>query len=359
MRRLFQQAAYRVSIAICVLIAMGAETRAIADGLDDVTDGNTAFKRGHYERAVESFTRAIISGDLNIEAMAITLNNRGVAYGELGDYDRAMRDYDDALTLRPEDPTTLKNMRVALVRRGFAHLNLGANQEARDDYNEAIKIAPDHHLAYLRRGELELQEKNYTAAIADLERADELKPGERVVSDLLIEAQRQREEAASLAQRDLGLGSTNDVTTARADDETSSSDAELTDVEPAASPIASEALAPVADNLGPPENDGAEEIDAAPGVEATEELPQETASIEQADNPPPPELEPAGDTVARVRAINPVNYRAGPGNDFERLGSVAEGDVMAYFRIERGWYEIEAANGDRGFIYRRWLEDVE
>ncbi len=47
--------------------------------------------------------RAILAGDLPPEALAITFNNRGVAYSELGDFDRAISDYNQALTLAPGD----------------------------------------------------------------------------------------------------------------------------------------------------------------------------------------------------------------------------------------------------------------
>ena len=66
---------------------------ALADSVGDVRTGNAAFGDGRYEAAVEAFSRAILAGDLEPEALAITFNNRGVAYSELGDYDRAIEDY--------------------------------------------------------------------------------------------------------------------------------------------------------------------------------------------------------------------------------------------------------------------------
>ena len=88
-----------------------------ADSVGDVRTGNAAFGDGRYEAAVEAFSRAILAGDLEPEALAITFNNRGVAYSELGDYDRAIADYRQALTLVPGDPTAIKNLRIAYIRR--------------------------------------------------------------------------------------------------------------------------------------------------------------------------------------------------------------------------------------------------
>ncbi len=413
---------------VLILFALALAGSAFADGLEDVSEGNSAFKRGQYERAVESFTRAVISGDLDIDAMAITLNNRGVTYGELGDYDRAMQDYEDALALRPEDPTTLKNMRVALVNRGFAYLNLGDFENALDDYNRAIGIAPDHYLAYMRRGELALQEKRYEDALLDLERAETLEPGERVISDLMLDARRQMQEATVLARsapNSVAPASGDAEATADALDDTPTGQEEP---QQASLPEATDQTEIAREATPPPSPTGTTEASVAPRPEAEttaadpaasqvdatdpagvaeeplpEERPAEVANSGQsaaqslseeasAATAPAEDLADAGadgpsdatgqderlanlqersensanpdggqtrSAVTRVRTINPVNFRAGPGNEFDRVGTIGSGAIMPSFGVELGWYEIEAPTGERGYVYGSWLEVVE
>ena len=168
-------------------LATGA---AHADSLGDVRTGNAAFGDGRYEAAVEAFTRAILAGDLDHEALAITLNNRGVAYSELGDYDRAIADYQQGLALVPGDPTATRNLRIAYTRRAAAAARLGDRAAAFADYDRAIELEPTHPLAYLRRGQLALERGDRAAAIADLTKARDLDPQNADVAALLAGTER-------------------------------------------------------------------------------------------------------------------------------------------------------------------------
>ena len=86
--------------------------------MGDVRTGNAAFGEGRYERRSRPSAGRSWPATSSPEALAITFNNRGVAYSELGDYDRAIKDYGQALTLVPGDPTAIKNLRIAYIRRG-------------------------------------------------------------------------------------------------------------------------------------------------------------------------------------------------------------------------------------------------
>ena len=154
--------------------------------------GNAAFGDGRYEAAVEAFTRAILAGDLPPEALAITFNNRGVAYSELGDFDRAIGDYNQALGLAPGDATAIRNLRIAHLRRAAAAARLGDRAAAQADYDRAIELEPTHPLAYLRRGQLALERGDRAAAIADLTKARDLDPSNADIAALLADAERTR-----------------------------------------------------------------------------------------------------------------------------------------------------------------------
>ncbi len=152
---------------------------ALAQGLTDVRTGNEAFRQGDYAAAVTAYTDAIRSGELVGEALAITYNNRGVAYGEAGDFEAAIADYSQALALRPGDATTIRNLRVAHVRRGEVLFASGSYDAAIADFDAAIEMQADHYLAYLRRWRaLCRARRGSISPSADLEQAAALNPGD-------------------------------------------------------------------------------------------------------------------------------------------------------------------------------------
>ncbi len=67
--------------------------------------------------------------------IALAYSNRGLAYGDKGEYDRAITDYDKAIALNPEDA-------VAYYNRGVAYEELGNKQQAATDYQKALSLRP-------------------------------------------------------------------------------------------------------------------------------------------------------------------------------------------------------------------------
>ena len=76
---------------------------------------------------------------------AATYNNRGTAYSDLGRHQDAIRDYNRALSIDPENANAYYN-------RGIAYDDLGRYQDAIRSYNTALSIDPDYANAYINRG---------------------------------------------------------------------------------------------------------------------------------------------------------------------------------------------------------------
>lgn len=316
----------RLAIASCLAAALTAGG-ARADSVGDVRTGNAAFGDGRYEAAVQAFTRAILAGDLQPDGLAVTFNNRGVAFSELGDYDRAIGDYGQALALMPGDATAIKNLRIAHIRRAAAASRVGDRTAALADYDRAIELDPAHPLAYLRRGQLALERGDREAAIADLTKAKERDPTNPDIAAQLVDALRADAVAATPAEA-----------------------APLPPPERAPPPVP-QAPPAAATTAGAAENDYSIE----PPVGGPPR-PAPSTAVAPRTGPVPP----AADGVGRTyRALQDVNVRRGPDNGQPRVGTIGRGATVRVVGERLGWMEVRLAGGGRGFVYRRWLQAVE
>ena len=90
-------------------------------------------------------TAAIQSEQWQGRGLAWAYHNRGVAYFNLGEYRRAIEDYDQALLLDPDEVNSLNG-------RGVAYRRLGQYRRAIEDLDEALLLDPGHVRARANRG---------------------------------------------------------------------------------------------------------------------------------------------------------------------------------------------------------------
>src|SRR6185437_12876714 len=122
--------------------------------------------------AIGGCTTLIQSGRYNRKNLAIIFYDRGTAYLDgKKDYDRAIADYDQAITLDSKYVFAYSN-------RGKAY-QIGKKDYDRAiaDYGRAIKLDPKNATAYYNRGSAyQIGKKIYDRAIADYDRAITLDP---------------------------------------------------------------------------------------------------------------------------------------------------------------------------------------
>ena len=127
------------------LTKQGQSTKKLEKPFRDVSQGLTAV--GWFYKASslwdgEKITdpmKAIeyLNNAINLEKdYAEAYGNRGIAYGDLGQYQRAIEDHNQAIRLKPDDALAYNN-------RGIAYDELGQHQRAIEDHNQAIRLKPD------------------------------------------------------------------------------------------------------------------------------------------------------------------------------------------------------------------------
>jgi len=100
---------------------------------------------------------------------AMTYRNRGYAYFNKGEYDKAVNDFNKALEIDP-------NSKFDYHNRGAALGKIGKTDDAILDFNKAIKIDQNYGEAYYNRGIAYMQKDDLERAISDFDRAIKIDP---------------------------------------------------------------------------------------------------------------------------------------------------------------------------------------
>ena len=121
--------------------------------------GNT----GAFDRALEDFNTAI---ELN-SSYANAYTNRGTVHGIKGDYDRAIVDFTKAIEQK-------RDYAEAYYNRGNIYNNKGSSDHAIADYTKAIGFNPNYTHAYNNRGNVYDKKGDYDRALEDFNTAIKL-----------------------------------------------------------------------------------------------------------------------------------------------------------------------------------------
>lgn len=142
-----------------------ATKRGIIAGAAIAKNAKSYYRAGDYDRAIKQYTEAIRLDPANTKYH----RNRGMAYRKKGDHDRAIQDYTEAIRLDP-------SYTFAYRSRGLAHADKGDYDRAIADYTEAIRLDPTYARAYNSRGNAYDEKGDYDRAIQDYSEAIRLDP---------------------------------------------------------------------------------------------------------------------------------------------------------------------------------------
>lgn len=118
---------------------------------------------------IASCSTLLMQGDATGARRAEIYFARGIAMGRVGDHQRAISDYNEALRSNPQEAEIYNN-------RGFSYQQIGRLPQARADYDRAIQLNPRLGQAWSNRGSMKLNAGDFRGAIADISQAIAITP---------------------------------------------------------------------------------------------------------------------------------------------------------------------------------------
>ncbi|MSP95244.1 MAG: hypothetical protein EXR00_08230 [Alphaproteobacteria bacterium] len=122
--------------AKCFLVASGvllATVSAYAAAVDDANSAVRAARDGKYEEAIELFTSAINTDELNLKGRAQAYAYRGIAKAAIGNYESANEDLNSAVVLDSEYSAD------AYAYRGYFRMVQGRSREGAADLEKSAE----------------------------------------------------------------------------------------------------------------------------------------------------------------------------------------------------------------------------
>jgi tetratricopeptide (TPR) repeat protein len=151
-----------IVVAVCCFYLPAA-----AEDTRDCFSAIYALNENRLNEAIVSYTRCINNGALEKRNLIVAYNDRGNAYGKIGDYHEALKDFNKVIELNDRDADAYYN-------RGLTHKKLSQLDNALIDYSTAIELKPDYAKAYNNRGTIHGEQGHFNHAITDFDRAIDL-----------------------------------------------------------------------------------------------------------------------------------------------------------------------------------------
>lgn len=124
-------------------------------------------KRSCFLTVTTIFLTLILAAGLALAQNVKTYMDQGIENCEKGHYDQAIKDFNQALKLKPNDA-------AIITFRGVAKYAKGQLDQALADFEQAIKLNANHGKAYYQRGMIYENRQQYGKAVEDIKKAKSL-----------------------------------------------------------------------------------------------------------------------------------------------------------------------------------------
>ncbi len=137
---------YLVTCLVSVSLFLTSQPLQAAESVNLLArKGNVQLHRQENEKAINSLSEALSVTALAPYTKASILNDRGLAYGRVKKYERALHDFNHSIETFPEYATAYNNRGLLLTEMGFY-------EEAIKDFNTAIALQPKSGATFHNRG---------------------------------------------------------------------------------------------------------------------------------------------------------------------------------------------------------------
>jgi tetratricopeptide (TPR) repeat protein len=187
-------------IAACTALIRAGTSAARTQDLALLGRAGAFGQKGDYDRAIEDTTRVI-----KRDPSPVAYYTRALAYHNLGDDERALADSNAALKIEPDNAN-------ALFVRAASYQGLAEYDKAIHDYTEVLRLDPSRVDARFSRGAARYDAGQYGRAVEDFSRAIDFGAAEGTVFYLRALAYRElgqdakaRADMEEALRRDPGL----------------------------------------------------------------------------------------------------------------------------------------------------------
>ena len=161
------------SYGVIVLAILFGARPAVAESVKEAKQLCTGNPDISWSTQVKSCTTLIQSGGDSGQNLAVHYYKRGIAYFNLGDFDKSIADNDQALRINPK-------YEDALVNRGASYARKGNIDRAVQDYDQAIRLDARDPIAFYNRGKARLDREQNDLAIQDFNDSLKLSPNNAI-----------------------------------------------------------------------------------------------------------------------------------------------------------------------------------
>ena len=161
----------RIAIVACTLWAAALSSPPVS--ATSAEEHPECFGGDHGERRISGCTDLIQRPGIDAATRSEAFAMRALSYSLKGQYETAIRDYDQAIRIRPD-------FAIALNNRAWAYFKWGRGEHGLDDVERSLRLDPSSYHSFDTRAHIRQWMGDTTAAMRDYEIAMRL-GGERFI----------------------------------------------------------------------------------------------------------------------------------------------------------------------------------